>query len=59
MLEVQAHTEERVKAVGRTAGGRILAAVFTFRGDAIRPITVFDATKRDQVTYLMAGLYER
>jgi uncharacterized DUF497 family protein len=44
--------EDRVKTIGRTASGRILAAVFTFRGEAIRPITAYDATTRDQSLYL-------
>jgi uncharacterized DUF497 family protein len=40
MLEIQIEgDEDRVKAIGRTAGGRILVVVFTFRGEAIRPIT--------------------
>src|SRR3954467_231457 len=43
MLEIQDEEEERVKAVGRTNRRRILVVVFTFRGDAIRPITAYDA----------------
>jgi hypothetical protein len=53
MLEVQIEgDEDRVKAIGRTASGRIIATVFTFRGEAIRPITAYDATTRDQSMYL-------
>ena len=52
MLEIQSDEEERIKAVGQTGGGRILAVLFTFRGDAIRPITAFDATGRDRDVYL-------
>lgn len=53
MLEIQIEVgEERVKTIGRTARGRILAAVLTFRGEAIRPITAYDATIRDQSLYL-------
>lgn len=52
MLEIQFEEEERTKAVGRTNRGRILVVVFTFRGDAIRPITAYDAMKRDQDIYL-------
>ena len=53
MLEIQAAEEEdRVKAVGRTASGRILVTVFTFRGEIIRLITAYDATIRDQQIYL-------
>ena len=55
MVELQTDREERIKAVGRTASGRILVAVFTFRGDAIRPITAYDATKRDRIGYLKSG----
>jgi len=40
--------EDRMKAVGRASSGRILVAVFTFRGEAIRPFTAYDATIRDQ-----------
>ena|SRR6059058_2045793 len=59
MLEFQIEGEEdRVKAVGRTSSGRILVAVFTFRGEAIRPITAYDATIRDQSLYLKGGQYE-
>ena len=35
--------EERTKAVGMTASGRVLAVVFTLRGEAIRPITAYAA----------------
>jgi uncharacterized protein len=59
MLEIQIEgPEDRMKAVGRTSGGRILVAVFTFRGEAIRPITAYDATIRDQNLYLKGGQYE-
>jgi uncharacterized DUF497 family protein len=38
LLEIQSGDgEERTKALGITSGGRILAVVFTFRGEAIRP----------------------
>lgn len=52
MLEIQFEDEERTKAVGRTEAGRILVVVFTFRGEAIRPITAYDGAKRDQAVYL-------
>ena len=53
MLEIQiAGDEDRIKAIGRTARGRILVVVFTFRGEAIRPITAYNATIRDQHLYL-------
>ena len=41
MLEIQTDEEEHVKAVGATSGGRILAVVFTWRGEAIRAITAY------------------
>jgi uncharacterized DUF497 family protein len=50
--------EDRMKAVGRTSSGRILVAVFTFRGEAIRPIPGYDATIRNQNLYLKGGQYE-
>lgn len=56
MLEIQAEDEERFKSVGRTLGGRILAVVFTFRGELIRPITSFDAPVREQRAYLKGHL---
>ena len=53
LLEIQIDEhEERTKALGMTAAGRILAVVFTFRGDAIRPITAYTATTRLQQLYL-------
>jgi uncharacterized DUF497 family protein len=53
LLEIQiGGDEERTKALGMTATGRILAVVFTLRGDAIRPITAYPATTRLQEVYL-------
>jgi uncharacterized DUF497 family protein len=53
LLEIQtAREEERIKALGMTATGRILAVIFTFRGTAIRPITAYPATTRLQQLYL-------
>ena len=52
MLEIQAGDEERVKVVGATAGGKIVVIVFTLRGEAIRPITAYEAPGRIQVIYL-------
>ena len=43
MVEIQAGWEERVKEVGLTAGGRIVVVVFTLKGEAIRPITAYEA----------------
>ena len=53
LLEVQFEAgEERTKALGMTASGRILAVVFTLRGDAIRPITAYTAPPRLQQLYI-------
>lgn len=57
MIEEQtAEGEERFKLVGRTLGGRILVTVFTLRGDLIRPVTAYNASKRDKESYLEGGL---
>ena len=53
LLEIQLNSdEERVKALGMTTEGRILSVVFTFRRNAIRPITAYTATVRLQELYL-------
>ena len=53
LLEIQTgNDEERTKALGITATGRILAVVFTLRGDAIRPVTAYTATTRSKELYL-------
>ena len=52
VLEIQAGAEERVKLVGMEAGGLIIVVIFTFRGDAVRPITAYNATLRMQKIYL-------
>jgi uncharacterized DUF497 family protein len=46
--------EERSRVVGMTRKGRVLTVAFTFRGEAIRPITAFDAVARDQESYFEA-----
>ncbi|HMD99190.1 MAG TPA: BrnT family toxin [Terriglobia bacterium] len=43
---------DRTKAVGKTASGRMLAVVFTLRGEAIRPITAYVASPHLQSLYL-------
>jgi uncharacterized DUF497 family protein len=43
---------DRAKAIGRTASGRMLAVVFTIRGEAIRPITAYVASPHLQSLYL-------
>jgi len=44
--------EERIKAIGMTRSGRLLAAVFTLRGPAIRVITAYRAPARLRHVYL-------
>jgi len=46
--------EERSRVIGMTRKGRVLTVAFTFRGDAIRPVTAFDAVARDQRSYFEA-----
>jgi uncharacterized DUF497 family protein len=55
VFELQTEEEDRFKTMGRAAGGPILVTVFAFRGEAIRPITAYDATIRDQRVYLKTG----
>ena len=38
-------SEQRWVAVGATRGGRIISIVFAVRGEAIRPITGWEADK--------------
>ena len=45
-------SEERYTSVGHTARFRVLVLVWTMRGDAIRPITAFDASERLAKRYL-------
>ena len=52
LLELQFEAGEERKSVGMTAAGRILAVVFTLRGDAIRPITAYTAPRRLQKLYI-------
>ncbi|HXM43488.1 MAG TPA: BrnT family toxin [Bryobacteraceae bacterium] len=52
LLELQFEAgEERTKALGMTASGRILAVVFTLRGDVIRPIRIYRATAATEIVY--------
>lgn len=46
--------EERSRIVGMTQKGRVLTVIFTFRADAIRPVTAFGAVRRDQRSYFKA-----
>ena len=43
--------EERTTTVGMTASGRVLAVVFTVRGEAVRPITAYAAPARLEALY--------
>jgi hypothetical protein len=52
LLEIEsAGGEERAKAVGMTARGRVLAVVFALRGEMIRPITAYAPSPRLQALY--------
>jgi len=51
MLEIRTEEEERIKSISSTSTGRIIVTVFTFRGEAIRPITAYDAAKLDEKLY--------
>jgi uncharacterized DUF497 family protein len=44
--------EERCTDVGHTNRLRVLVLVWTMRGDAVRPITAFDASGRLAKRYL-------
>ena len=56
LLEIEVSGgEERGKAVGMTAQGRILAVVFGLRGEVIRPITAYVPPTRLQRLYFQQG----
>jgi uncharacterized protein len=44
--------EERFTTLGRTAVGRLLSVVFTFRGDRIRVISARDMSRKERREYL-------
>jgi uncharacterized DUF497 family protein len=46
-----ARAEERLAALGRTALGRLLSIVFTFRGDRIRVISARDMSRKERREY--------
>ena len=46
--------EERWFAVGATDNVRILYLIYAFRGDRIRPITGWDASKKMRESYFQA-----
>ena len=59
LLELQSvKDEERVQLVGMTPAGRLLAVVFTMRGEAIRPVTSYPATRVQQLEYLRQWKYD-
>jgi len=43
--------EERLVQVGATANGRILTVISTLRGERVRVVTAFDASKRRRVEF--------
>lgn len=45
------HDEERYTEVGATASGRILVLVTTWRGDRIRVVTAYDASRSEANDY--------
>lgn len=46
----------RLFQVGGTATGRILGIITTLRDERIRPITAWDADKRDKLVYLQSRM---
>ncbi len=44
--------EERWLFLGETARGRILQVVITLRGERIRVVTAYDASRQDKLLYL-------
>jgi uncharacterized protein len=50
-LSGRATDEERFVALGRTALGRLLSIVFTFRGDRIRVISARDMSRKERQRY--------
>jgi uncharacterized DUF497 family protein len=46
-----ARAEESLTALGRTALGRLLSIVFTFRGDRIRVISARDMSRKERREY--------
>ena len=52
LLEIEvSRGEDRTKAVGMTASGRVLAVVFTLPGEAVRPITAYAPSARLTALY--------
>jgi hypothetical protein len=52
--ELHSETEERLIAVGRTLNFRLLAVVYTMRGEIARIISARDATARETREYEQA-----
>ena len=46
--------EERWYAVGATRSLRVLFLIFTYRGEQVRPVTAWDATRRLRELYFQA-----
>jgi uncharacterized protein len=57
-LEQHPGDELRIRSVGQTLVGRILVLVTTWRGNAIRVITAFDAPRITKEHYLMRRFEE-
>jgi uncharacterized DUF497 family protein len=43
--------EERFSEVGMTASGRVIEVVTTWRGNKVRIVTAYDATKRKRILF--------
>ena len=50
-IEDTSTDEERFKTLGLDFLGRIVVVVYTYRGDAIRLISAYEATARQRATY--------
>ena len=52
VVQLQEHTaEQRVLCLGRTDRGRLLAVVYTEREGAIRVVTAYPMTRRQEAIY--------
>jgi uncharacterized DUF497 family protein len=54
--DLQQHSgEQRVLCLGRTASGRLLTIIYTMRGEAVRVITGYPMTRRQQRIYFQGS----
>ncbi|MBF0178373.1 MAG: BrnT family toxin [Magnetococcales bacterium] len=51
VLEDNSHREQRFQAIGGDGGGRVLAVIFTYRGDRYRIISARKAVKWERQLY--------